>query len=1323
METDKMDIEHEKYQFISLDQYNNNPEKEVKKVLVKQTLLHSPVITNIITDFKVRINKPFRGVSSELFNDEEFQTLIPQEEDSQLDAFGDSDDDDDELLFGVSNDTTFTIPEASQQIAPQFKTIEVIVKHTSIVIDGIEFSTKSTIRSSCVVKSSTNEDEHHLFISLKSGFLLLIRLYYVPRYYKDNSYEFQSNHSIGNDEGNSIFKPFVIQWWDTGSDQPTPGLESCGSLLRSSPSGLSTVAFSSSRSFRLYMTQSSTGGTTVLRNHINIPMDGFLIEACFIEPNATVQTDMLFTLIFTETRRLTINLFLWSNVEGVWQGFSREVLPLENDTEIPVFVAPLTNNCSFLFVSPTKLTIVTIHDIISASYEFKTIEAPWQKSFPTTYHIPKENTTPLEIAKFDEVLISTDTGAIYSIQIIDNSFGKCDPIIRVADSISHFVLEKRKENYRMIYASTGGSSKDILIPGLFSSEILADISNMSKIPYTNARLLNDFKTWAPLVDISVIDSKQIKDSKLPLRNEIWGVGGIGRKSKLSQFRFGYTATKKSNTYEKLRKAIGLWKLLVNVSIYLLCSLPFETILLEVQASAKDAFVEISDAYLITDNLTLYSTVILDGMIIQITSNSITLSDLVYQKITQFVEFSIVFSEVIQNFLILIVEDTDNQLKVKIYRIVFLEVSPSLEGDTDDDISKYFEFAGEQVLDFQPSMLKACTVKDEELKIGIGGFDGSLHFISFKEGNFTSLKTYDLIQFSKYNHDEITDLGFIIPHDMIVNDNEIIVGTREGYYLQFDIVNGSNNHLQCKQFLRIGSTSVKLCPASDVKLLLVYSDQLWLLNQYESEYPTRVYFDDNFERSIVQSVEIDNRNDNSKWKSLALIRDNGLVLVDVSTFCQPSIRQLSMPDNAKKLIYIPHISTFLVLYHSNYANGRIKCVDKKSIKVITHKETNIKFRVTNNNMNGDDNETYIFLDDEIPISVCIWEVQRNGSKKPITTKKILIGCEKRLSDNSCKITGMVKVLDLKKTRSSSHEHNHNNTDDNFSGILITELTSFDHDLPVTNILQFNQNIIFTSEGNLYSTSYNELEKRFTPVKLFQTLPSRIVSLYVSSSPRRNTLLVSTSNDSIYQFIETGPGIITYMNEDPQPKSFINQINYQSQIFAGDKIRSNITIIDMNDDKTSGSFYWDRKNVQISGIARVYSTKLNNNWVQTLNPSINNNNDNTINDVGENYEESDVNYNEDDEDNCVVGISVNGEIIALRSISQDSNEIKSITKKLGMTLEKQIATLNRPFINKISGTGLLSLNKPKFDYVTNNRFEELVDYDLEELSTIHSSVVNL
>ena len=166
------------------------------------------------------------------------------------------------------------------------------------------------------------------------------------------------------------------------------------------------------------------------------------------------------------------------------------------------------------------------------------------------------------------------------------------------------------------------------------------------------------------------------------------MGGIGRKSKLSQFRFGYTATKKSNTYEKLRKAIGLWKLLVNESNYLLCSLPFETILLEVQASSKDAFVEISDAYLITDNLTIYATVIQDSIIIQITNNSITLSDLVYRKISQFVEFSIVFCEVLQNFLILIVEDTDKQVKIKIYRIVFSEVSPTLEGDTDTDIFKY-----------------------------------------------------------------------------------------------------------------------------------------------------------------------------------------------------------------------------------------------------------------------------------------------------------------------------------------------------------------------------------------------------------------------------------------------------------------------------------------------------------------------------------------------------------------------------------------------------------------------------------------------------------
>ena len=133
--------------------------------------------------------------------------------------------------------------------------------------------------------------------------------------------------------------------------------------------------------------------------------------------------------------------------------------------------------------------------------------------------------------------------------------------------------------------------------------------------------------------------------------------------------------------------------------------------------------------------------------------------------------------------------------------------------------------------------------------------------------------------------------------------------------------------------------------------------------------------------------------------------------------------------------------------------------------------------------------------------CVFGKCKEMDPKINDYQKILIGCEKRSFDNSCKTTGVVKVLDLKKIRSNSEHNNNNSPDDNFSGVLITELTSFDHDLPVTNILQFNQNIIFTSEGNLYSTSYNELEKRFTPVKLFQTLPSRIISLYVSPSSQR------------------------------------------------------------------------------------------------------------------------------------------------------------------------------------------------------------------------------
>lgn len=1253
-----MDIDtnevNDKYEFLSIDRYQPSKQEE-KKVIVKQTLLNSSIVSNILPYFKVQINKPFKGLSSVLFNDEEFQTLIPKEDDSQLDAFDDSDDDTDDLLFlGVSTNKSETTTEENNPapaLPSHIENINVIVKYLSINIDGIEFATKSTIRSSCVIKGTTPDLEDHLLIALKSGYLLLIRIYYVPRYYKDNDYSYQTQKSIPKDEGNSIFKPFIIQWWDTGSNNACPNLDSCGYLLRSSPSGYSTVASSSSNIFRLYMAQQTPNiNGTVLRNHVNISMDGFVIDACFIDPNSTsIPTDVFFALIFTENRRLTINLFSWSTSEGVWQGYNKDVLPLDNTFEIPIFVVPLKSNGSFLFVSPNKLTIVTMHNIVSAHYDFQEILSPWKNSsFPTSYHLPNTNVSELEIDKLDEVLIATDNGVIYLITVIDNNFGSnIDPVVRVADSVSKFSLEKEKDKYRLFYTSDGGSAtKDILIDELYDKEYLSDITHPSKLAYSEARLIEDFKSWAPLIDLSLIDSNSNRKEGdvLPARQELWGISGLGKRTKLNQFKFGYYGMRRSNTYEKLRKSVGMWKLQYKENLYLLCALPFESVLLEYQENSKDAFVEVQESKLVTNSLSLFSSVIFESYILQVNQDSITISDLVFHKITEFVPFNIIFADVLDDILAMIVEE-NNSIKVKILRLARKDLAQE-----DHEISKYIELTLEkEIIEVQPSMLKLFSHNDC-MVVAIGSFEGLVLFYPFKDGQLHEQKSYKLSQYCKYKLDFITSLDSIIPNQLVCVNDDIIIATKQGYIIKFHL---SDTQLECTYFLRLGYSQVKIITTNDPNLLFVHCGKLWLFNNYNSGlYPNQVNFDDTFERLIIEGIELPDSMD-SKFKKLALIRDNGLVICHVSTFMKPSVKQLTRIENGKRLIFVPHISTFVVFCHGR---NKMICVDKKSMKILTQKESTLKSR-------HEEDEYTIFQDDEIPQCVNIWEVQRNETTKRIS-KKLLVGCSKSST------SGIIKVLDFKKLKNDTTGQ---------AIVVITELTSIEQDFPISNILQFKSLILFTNEESIYCTSYNESEKRFTPIKQLKSLPSKVVSLNESN----DKLLVSTNSDSIYQFIEQN-GELVFESSDPMSNSYINQVELGEFLIAGDKIHSNLSIFE--------SYKFDKRlNLGVSGIPRVYLSKLNNPWVMNQN------------------------------DQSVICVCTNGEIINLRMVNESSDELNNLKHRTKGTLTNLIHKLQRPFINKLSATGLLSLNKPRFNYLTNQN-NDIVDYDLEELS-LHDSIINL
>lgn len=1237
-----MDIEGPAYSNIRNQSHEESGKNDAPNKYIKQTILNSPIFTSIFASFDVRINKPFQGLTASSFNDEEYQVLIPKEEDSQQDAF----DDDDDLFL----DDEKTLVKEVDVDPVELRTIQVIIKAKSILANGIEFPTKTEIRSSCIVRGiqdvEKGGEEDSLLISLKSGFILLIRFYYVPREYKDTDYSFQTPAPVEH-SGNSIFKPFIVQWWDTSGNLSIPTLESSGYALRSHRSGLSVVSTSANKSFRIYNTQHTSTGVR-FEKHFNVGVDGLILQSCFAEPfdDKKVENHSMFmTLVFTEFRRLVINLFSWSSTEDIGLSFSKSTLPLDNNFKVPVFVVPLGKNKGFLFVCPDELVIVTLHDIISAEYNFRRHVPSWKGSFPTNFHLADSFLREIG-GSFDEVLISTDSGIIYSVIVTDTHIS-VDPIVRVSDSISLFSLEKLDSNYNLIYASDTGSNKDLMIPHLFGEDSRS-IDDHLKLEYSNAKIFKDYKKWAPLLDIEIIESYNSKSFDNQSSQELWGVTGAGKRTKVTHFRHGFSASRRSNSYEKLRKAERLHYITFNSKPYLFCSFPFETILLEVQPLQPESFVEIDDVTFLNDTSTLYISNFKREeveFIFQITPVGIMLTNLADIHLVHRMENkSILLCLVHENRLVVVTESYPSEIIMEVFLLNF-----SFDVDTGFQDSGFLTLQSSTSLPFQPCMLKIVP------QILIGSFDGKIYTYDW-DG---TCERYDLVPLNPYSPTSISN-EFIIPNDAHIVGTNLYIGSKDGYFIHLELP-----LFTCKKFLRISETPVTFTKVeNDDKLVLIHSKSLWLLNLYDSEFPVKVHFDETYERLIRAMIEIPRIFDHDNLcKYFAFIRDDGLMIGSVFTFKEPSVRQLSLSDNAKKLQYLTHLSTFALLCKSKNPRNRIRFVDRKTFKLMSHKEASVKSR---------DTDETIFARNEYPSCACTWSIKRNNK----TSKKVLVGSS--IDEES----GSFKVLDISKAR----------THDDQQCVKVVELTSFEHPEPITTICQIDTNIIFASGNKVWGTTYDVDEKRLKPVASLETLPSEIVSLCVEDGQK---LWITTKLDSIFQFAystdESGKVILNYIASDPMPNNFVNQAQLCSKVVAGDKLHSAISIINYDNNK-----YSTRMSYRMGIIPRVYTSTFKCCWVDA-----------------------------DDKDFCtknsmVLCVGVNGEVMAIRSVAEDGLEMTLVNNLISLnhanfsSLDLQMEKLERPFFNKVSGSGLLSLNKPSFDFKSNRGL--LIDYDLEELSRI-------
>lgn len=1253
-----MEIDDDEFLNVRSTYFDDEQKQEGSDKFIKKTHLHSPVFTNIIPNFKVLINKKFKGLKSKSVNDEEDQYFMKQDDDSQLDVFDDSEEDD---LFRMIGDDDGHLSRGGSKVevemeVKEFKSIILILKLTSILVNGVEFAMTSPIRSSCVVPGRIEEgfkEEDSLLISLMSGFLFLIRIYYVPLSTKDSSFESDFSGRVSYPSKGYMFKPYIVQWWDTSKKLILPSLESTGYKVFAHWSGRAVVSMSASSVIRVYSCQPSEMGTVFLA-HFNIPIDGFILHGCFAYPsNNVVGTHYMFLVMsFTENRRIELNLFSWSVLSKEKNDLSKTTLPLDNEFPIPIFIIPLRNHEGFLLVTKNELILLGIHDILCANYEF--VRHPFEGAFPTSYYQSNTSIVLNAQPETEEIILSTQEGMLYSILIEGSKNIECIPIVKLLEPIGVFSIEYANDLYHIIYGSATGANRYIRLNDLL------DVSSILNTPrenvkYSEVSVIENYKNWAPIIDVAIIDSPKSRRISLRSEQELWVLTGANKKTKLTQLRSGFGAIKMGSVYNRLKKIEKLFKVEYDNMEYLICNSAFETVLLELpvdeESFKEGGLSEIEDSSIIeTEDTILVSKIgFSDLSFVQVTNNQILLSNFVSVEWETVFEDSIILAaSVCENFLVVAF---DRYMRKEIT----LETFILSENENEKKILKQMHCIP---LERDISTVKSFLVNGS-IHVLVGDYSSTIILYKITKDTITEINFINLRTLNRSNSSLLLEETYLVPQECEFDERlkSCFIGTKDGFYIQLKYDDSLNFH--CEQFLRVGTTQVQIQISRNLGIPIIYilSRRLWVVNFLVSCFPVPVDFEEKYDRIIFSISSIRGADDGSK-ELIAVAREDGLAVCQLPLLERTQTIRLVSVSEAKKVLFLPHMLTFIILGDSAKQSNRIRFIDRQLLKIISHREVKTRLRTE------ETTACYVFLKDEVPICACIWSIQRSQR----VSKKILIGCSS--GDN-----GSFKVLDVGKIRESEGNEY----------LQVSELTAFKHKAPIVSIQQIGNTIVFSSGKQIYYTAYDSDERKLKSIASLISLTSDIVALTCF----QNYILVTSRLDSVLQFkfspAEASEGKLNLelISKDPIPRSIVNHVSIGPYIIASDKLQSSVLFM-----HSKNKLLRTIQAYKMPCTLRLFTARFRSLW------------DNLTRDL-----------------HVVLCIGVSGEVTTLRLDSSHLLEIESVdirSNEVQVSLfDSLIEVLNRPFSDKVTGKGLKSLYKPYFWF---NNNEALIDYDLEEISLI-------
>lgn len=937
----------------------------------------------------------------------------------------------------------------SQGLFESFNYISVVVYPDGVSVNGkqiIPFG--DTIHSSAMIPSNDQSLEDSILFSLGDGTTIVVRFCLIDQ----DAYEI-----------------VVLDTFDLNF-----------SGIVSNDLGTKVMGLNFFKTVSVFDIQYSRLGSPVLEFQQNIVSPANIIGGCILKVS---NTDDIFVNVTHSFDKIT-RIDCYSNIEKIKDlNIVYKEHIMKNTFEMPLFLLPLRNTKSVLFLQNSGFTIKGSCFLLTGSGDDQD-NFQYPPGFKLdNYFLPKEllnilsdnDTTTSSLYGHDQILVSSSpTNSIYLIDIFFNHTKggfriSMKKLFSLTIPFSVFsIIPFGDHQFKLTFSSSYGATESRIVEFQPKLEIQNSDSSIFSLKYIEK--IFTITNPLPIFDFCLIENTNFRASNEFPKQEFWCSGGVGVNNKLMNIKKGFISSKSKLTTDlPTMDKLEIIEFAGNSYILISrnngsCFVSFNELsddkmdLDESQTGKIDSLSVITGTYKNTPTLGIYLTGV--GHYFR-----------VLQKQIIFGHFG--------NFK----EITNLELEEEIIVTTFYEnrvYGYTKSGLICWEITQDFQF--EKVTIQMSSILDPKFVTMLKIEILNGnlylfvGYLRSLHVFKTGEGALTLEST---INFKRLQ----------MPSQMrSIDGNTFLITSIDGFYsfIKFDQSNSQWDQIEIK----ISDVEPLEIAGIDKSTIFLFSDQLWRIDLTKSIYCKPVVVDESKYRSLYSTCLIMSTRG---YHMFLVNRNDGFSTIKVPTYEDTMVKSFKVQAPIIKMFYINFVKLFVLIPIINrqvkdyWAQPKLIFFDSKQRKELKWRNNDIF-----------EKGEYIQC-----VSDLLLETE-NGN----VTCRILIGCRVEGNEN---VTGSIKICNIKI----------NNGD-----IQLESLYSWNESGPITCISSIEKNNIIYSVGTtMYQRNYNAKMKKLDLQERKLVLPSLIKKFEISDKK----LLIITANDSYevcdletYQGIKHGDG---------------------------------------------------------------------------------------------------------------------------------------------------------------------------------------------------------